>query len=165
MIGALPILLLGDDRSRGGPLETAVRSFARIRLARAGFRENQPTGTFSIMQHTESRSGSAGRESSGNGSRLLTVDEFRRQFFSETGRPTRARVRNWIANGTRDGVFLPGFQIEGAYFIDAERVDEFFQEYALRTRTETAKKRDGRRRSPETRAAEALGALRRQYGF
>ena len=118
------------------------------------------------MQNDKSQSQTEkNRGTSGNGLRLLTVDEFRRQFFSEQARPTRARVRNWIANGTADGVFLAGFEIEGSYFVDADRVDDFFQEYALRTKTATAKRRVGPRRSTETRAAEALGVLRRQYGF
>ena len=82
--------------------------------------------------------------------RLLTIDEFRRQYFTPCARPTRARVRSWIVVGTRDGVFLPGFALEGRYF--------------KRTSEDAAKKTAGRR-STKARANAALAALRKNYGF
>lgn len=96
--------------------------------------------------------------------RLLTIDEFRRQYFTQTARPTRARVRSWIVVGTRDGVFLPGFALEGRYFIDADKLDTFFDSCAKRTSEDAAKKTAGRR-STKARANAALAALRKNYGF
>ena len=96
--------------------------------------------------------------------RLLTIDEFRRQYFTPNARPTRARVRSWIVAGTRDGVFLPGFVLEGRYFVDADKLDTFFDSCAKRTSEDAAKKTAGRR-STKARAAAALAALRKNYGF
>lgn len=102
------------------------------------------------------------REASGNAVRFLTVDEFRRGFFSERARPTRDRVRTWIQKGTKDGVRLDGILLDGVLLIDAERVDAFFARlYAANEGTP----RRPSRRSPAARSADALAVLRQNYGF
>ena len=77
--------------------------------------------------------------------------------------PTAADASDGIV-GTRDGVFLPGFALEGRYFIDADKLDTFFDSCAKRTSEDAAKKTAGRR-STKARANAALAALRKNYGF
>lgn len=116
------------------------------------------------MQSPTSNSGDVDAPRIRENARLLTVDEFRRQYFTPCARPTRARVRSWIVVGTRDGVFLPGFVLEGRYFIDADKLDTFFDSCALRT-SEDAAKKTASKRSSKARANAALAALRKNYGF
>lgn len=116
------------------------------------------------MQSPTSNSSDVDAPCARESARLLTIDEFRRQYFTPCARPTRARVRSWIVAGTRDGVFLPGFALEGRYFVDADKLDTFFDSCAKRTSEDAAKKTAGRR-STKARANAALAALRKNYGF
>lgn len=90
---------------------------------------------------------------------LLSVDEFRRLYFSQQHRPSRATVRTWIAVGTSDGIVLPGYRIEQKYFVDRERIDEFFEAYRRHTNSRTASPRS----SAKLRARRALGELKKEF--
>ena len=116
-----------------------------------------------LPREEEARSEDA-RIETGNSTRLLTVDDFRRAFFPESARPTRKRVREWIRDGFR-GVYLSGFELDGEYFVDAEKVEVFFAALALLTKKASAPRTIVARRSNASRASDALGSLRANFGF
>lgn len=96
--------------------------------------------------------------------RFLTIDEFRRRYFSKTARPTREQVRSWIRGGTRDGVYLEGILLDGSLLVDTEGIEDFFRRLSLNCRDGAPPRRPSRR-SHASRSAEALAVLRRNYGF
>ena len=117
-----------------------------------------------LPREEEARSEDARVETGNSTTRLLTVDDFRRAFFPESARPTRKRVREWIRDGFR-GVYLSGFELDGEYFVDAEKVEVFFAALALLTKKASAPRTIVARRSNASRASDALGSLRANFGF
>lgn len=96
--------------------------------------------------------------------KLLTIDEFRRRYFSKTARPSRRVVRGWISFGTSEGVRLRGYRLDSTFFVDAEGVAEFLELTRLATKTV---ERPARRStaSAEARACQAINTLKREFGF
>lgn len=91
---------------------------------------------------------------------LISVDEFRRAYFGEARRPTRATVKRWVDSGTSEGVRLPGVIIENTYYIDSARVDDFFAVLQGRSRSAQPTKATG----AASRAALAVEKLRVIHG-
>ena len=86
--------------------------------------------------------------------RLLTVDEFRRRFFTKESRPSRAQARAWI-----DAGFLDGVKIGARVYVSENSARELF----TRARIIGAPRTDERdeRRYRQSRAASTL----REFGF
>lgn len=86
--------------------------------------------------------------------RLLTVDEFRRRFFTRESRPSRADARAWI-----DAGYLAGVKIGARVYVSENSARELF----TRARIIGAPRTDEQdaRRYRQSRAASTL----REFGF
>lgn len=57
----------------------------------------------------------------------ITINEFRRLYFKEGSRPTRAQVERWIRYGTQEGRVLRGYFFDGRYYIQAKDAEAFIR--------------------------------------
>lgn len=90
----------------------------------------------------------------------ITVDEFRRRYFFQDNRPTRASVKRWIETGTAEGEILQGYLIDGKYYLTITAAERFIDALRVRARTApTTPKAAAQLR--EKRTAQAL----REIGF
>ena len=58
---------------------------------------------------------------------VMTIDDFRAKFPPKA-RPTRATVRRWAREGTREGVKLRALIFDGKYYFEKEAVAEFMRQ-------------------------------------
>ena len=54
--------------------------------------------------------------------KYMTIDAFRRGFFVDGSRPTRAQVRGWIDAGT-----LPAIQLDGRLYVREDVAEAFLR--------------------------------------
>lgn len=52
-----------------------------------------------------------------NGQELITIDQFRREYFARGARPSRADVRRWATTGTAEGARLRAHCIDGRVYV------------------------------------------------
>lgn len=51
------------------------------------------------------------------GQELITIDQFRREYFARGARPSRADVRRWATAGTAEGARLSAHVIDGRVYV------------------------------------------------
>ena len=51
------------------------------------------------------------------GQELITIDQFRREYFARGARPSRADVRRWATTGTAEGARLRAHCIDGRVYV------------------------------------------------
>lgn len=58
---------------------------------------------------------------------ILSINEFRRSYFSAKSRPTKREVVSWIEDGTAEGRRLRATAINGRYYIRDDDARDFLK--------------------------------------
>ena len=89
--------------------------------------------------------------------KYMTIDAFRRGYFVDGSRPTRAQVRGWIDAGT-----LPAIRLDGRLYVREDNADAFLRGAQARDHeVERARAWVKDRREKQERARASL----RRFGF
>ena len=94
--------------------------------------------------------------------RSMTLNDFRRRYFSGKSRPSKADVERWIECGDESGNRLRARFIDGKYYIKEYDALTFLQpDMARRPRTAASR----RLAAQQARIEDARAILVNKYGF
>ena len=91
----------------------------------------------------------------------MSLNEFRRRFFSGTNRPSKFEVVDWIEGGTVEGRRLKAICLNGRYYIRENDALESLNPGDPPRKTPASKRLE----EQQARIREARHLLRTKYGF